>query len=261
MERQIKKICKEIEKEYDIKILFAIENGSRAWRMESIDSDFDVRFVYYRKKEEYLKIDKPTDVITRAFDKDLKPCKTEGSMIDITGFDIYKYIRLLADSNPTTIEWITTDMIYYGKQNKIFKRFATNNFNPERLFYHYKSMCKNNYIKYIKSKNNITYKRYLYSFRGLLNSLWVLKKNSIPPISFKETILSSSSYIDKKIVDQLNKIITLKQLGNEKEIIKNIPKFDNYIEAFLKKGTILKTLKRIDIEPLNKEIIKILNGQ
>lgn len=32
MKKQIEEICKQIEKENNIKIIFAIENGSRAWR-------------------------------------------------------------------------------------------------------------------------------------------------------------------------------------------------------------------------------------
>ena len=35
----------EIERDYDVTVLWAIESGSRAWGFESPDSDFDVRFV------------------------------------------------------------------------------------------------------------------------------------------------------------------------------------------------------------------------
>ena len=35
----------EIERDYDVKVLWAIESGSRAWGFESPDSDFDVRFI------------------------------------------------------------------------------------------------------------------------------------------------------------------------------------------------------------------------
>lgn len=39
---------KEIENKYDVKVLWAIESGSRAWGFASPDSDFDVRFIYKR---------------------------------------------------------------------------------------------------------------------------------------------------------------------------------------------------------------------
>ena len=63
MKKNIRKLLKRLEKENKIKILFAIENGSRAWGMASKDSDYDVRFVYFRKAKDYLKLDKEDDVI------------------------------------------------------------------------------------------------------------------------------------------------------------------------------------------------------
>jgi predicted nucleotidyltransferase len=69
MEKVIKKILKNLEKENNIKILFAIENGSRAWRMESKDSDYDVRFVFVRPVKDYIQINKVQEVISIAFDE------------------------------------------------------------------------------------------------------------------------------------------------------------------------------------------------
>lgn len=46
MERKILAKLKEIENEKDIKILLAVESGSRAWGFASPDSDYDIRFVY-----------------------------------------------------------------------------------------------------------------------------------------------------------------------------------------------------------------------
>lgn len=45
---------KEIESRYDVKILLAVESGSRAWGFASKDSDYDVRFIYVHRKEWYL---------------------------------------------------------------------------------------------------------------------------------------------------------------------------------------------------------------
>ena len=40
---------KEIESRYDVRILLAVESGSRAWGFASKDSDYDVRFVYVHR--------------------------------------------------------------------------------------------------------------------------------------------------------------------------------------------------------------------
>ena len=68
---------KYFEREYGIKILFAIENGSRAWKMASKNSDYDVRFVFKRNPEDYLAINKPKDVIETYLDEEYHNCKAE----------------------------------------------------------------------------------------------------------------------------------------------------------------------------------------
>ena len=45
------------ERDEGVRIVLAIESGSRAWGFASPDSDFDVRFVYVRQPDWYLAID------------------------------------------------------------------------------------------------------------------------------------------------------------------------------------------------------------
>lgn len=261
MKNKIYDILKKIEKEEKIKILFAVESGSRAWGMESINSDYDIRFVFYRNKNEYLKIDLPEEVITKNFDKDFKPSKTEGCFIDIMGFDLFKFLRMLLKSNPTCIEWINSDVIYLGKPNKIFYDFTINNFNPTAMFYHYKSMCNQNYKKYIDSGNEVTYKKYLYAMRGLVNAKYIIINNKLPNIKFPELLkqIRGKSVIEDKIIDELLNIIKLKKELREKEIVQNYKHMDEYIERFLKEDLrVYHERKIINKNLLNKEILRIL---
>ncbi len=234
MAAKIKSLCKLIERENRLKILFAVENGSRAWRLSSKNSDYDVRFVFYRPPKDYVRINPMPDVISVAFDEKGKRVPVEGSFIDFSGFDIIKFARMLSSSNPTTIEWLTSDIVYYGKQNPVFKNFALRNFNKTSLYFHYKSMCRQNYVKYLKSGSEVTYKKYLYAMRGLLNAKWVVVKGSIPPIDFGEALEKLQKNLDKNVVAKLREIIRLKSKGKEKDIVQNIVDIDNYIESFLK---------------------------
>jgi len=258
MKKQIIKILKNLEKQNKIKILFAIENGSRAWRMASKDSDYDVRFVFHRNSKEYLKLNKSIDVINASYDENLKPCKPEGALIDISGFDIFKFAELLYSSNPTTIEWLVSDIVYYGKQNRTFKNFALKNFSKIALYYHYKSMCKNNYLKYLKTSNDVTYKRYLYSFRGLINAKCVMHKKSIPPIIFIDAVKEIKGIVPDSVLKKIHEMIEIKSQGKEKDKISNIPYIDNYIEKFIKEIENPEKVLKPDINILNKEIQKIL---
>ena len=71
MEELIKSKLKEIEEKENIKILHCVESGSRAWGFASPDSDYDVRFIYVRPKEYYLRLDKTRDVIEWQLDETL----------------------------------------------------------------------------------------------------------------------------------------------------------------------------------------------
>ena len=53
----------EIEEKENVIILHAVESGSRAWGFASPDSDYDVRFIYVRKKNDYLRLEDTNDFI------------------------------------------------------------------------------------------------------------------------------------------------------------------------------------------------------
>ena len=48
MDKIIKNKLVEIENEFDVRILFACESGSRAWGFASPNSDYDVKAHYYQ---------------------------------------------------------------------------------------------------------------------------------------------------------------------------------------------------------------------
>ena len=51
MKTKIIEKLKRIETDNDIRILWAIESGSRGWGFDSPDSDYDVRFIYVNKPD------------------------------------------------------------------------------------------------------------------------------------------------------------------------------------------------------------------
>jgi len=53
----------QIEQRENVRILYAVESGSRAWGFASPDSDYDARFVYVRPIEDYLRLRPLRDVI------------------------------------------------------------------------------------------------------------------------------------------------------------------------------------------------------
>lgn len=227
MNNTIERICRELEDEGEMKILFAVENGSRAWGLNSSDSDFDVRFVFVRPLHEYINLRRRKDVITRTFNND---------KIDMVGFDIFKFLTLLSKSNPTCIEWLMSDIVYYGEQPTELINWAKNNFNPTSLYWHYNSMGKNNYKKYIQSNNDVNCKRYIYSVRGILNARFIKMFNKLPYMDFEECInVFSLKLREPEAFEILKWLINKKRDSLEYDQMERIQDLDDFIEEFIDK--------------------------
>lgn len=91
-----------IEQAEHVRILHCVESGSRAWGFASPDSDYDVRFIYVRDEDFYLKLEETRDVIEWKLD----------DILDINGWDLKKALRLLRQSNPTLFEWNSSPLVY-----------------------------------------------------------------------------------------------------------------------------------------------------
>ena len=53
LQKEIQDNLTAIEEKYGVRVLLAVESGSRAWGFASPDSDYDVRFIYAHPQEEY----------------------------------------------------------------------------------------------------------------------------------------------------------------------------------------------------------------
>ena len=51
IQKEIQDNLNQIEEQYDVQILLAVESGSRAWGFASADSDYDVRFIYVHRHD------------------------------------------------------------------------------------------------------------------------------------------------------------------------------------------------------------------
>ena len=142
--RQI--ICEkldQIEQRENVRILHAVESGSRAWGFASPDSDYDVRFLYVRPREYYLRLDKQRDVIEWQLDDTL----------DINGWDLQKALRLLHSSNPTLFEWTNSPIVYRTTPVWENVRVVINQyFSSKSGLYHYLNMANSNYREFLKGE-------------------------------------------------------------------------------------------------------------
>src|SRR4051794_3304813 len=220
MEELIKRKLSEIEAKENVKIVHAIESGSRAWGFASPDSDYDVRFIYVRPMEYYLKLEKIRDVIEWQLDDTL----------DINGWDLQKTLQLLYKSNPTLFEWSHSPIIYkttpyYQELKKEIDSF----FSCKSGLYHYLSTAQSNYRQYLKG-DYVRLKHYFYVVRPILACKWILDKRTSPPMLFSELMEAELEASMKPIMEDLLKVkMETPEVGEGKRI----DVINQYIESNL----------------------------
>ena len=217
MRKIILEKLKEIETRENIKILHCVESGSRAWGFASPDSDYDVRFIYVRPKEFYLRLDKTRDVIEWQLDDTL----------DINGWDIKKTLTLLHGSNPTLFEWNSSPIVY--KTTDEWKRIsATINryFVAKSGIYHYLSTAKSNYREYLLG-DMVKYKKYFYVLRPILACKWILAEGTPPPMEFH---ILMDKYLDEDLKSDVEKLLNLKTNAPEIAVGARFDRVNEYLE-------------------------------
>ena len=222
----------DLEERQQIKILFAVESGSRAWRIESADSDYDVRFVYYRSLKDYISLTRADDVINAAFDEKLTPCTAHDALYDLCGFDIFKFLRLLAKSNPSTVEWLTSNVVYLGPVPPELRTFAEKSFDSGTLIRHYHSMGAGN-LREMEKRQTFTGKKYLYAFRSLLNAFCVAAFRRLPETDFTRTLEAVRQTLGEGTYAALTRLIENKKHGREKEDLGRQPLLDEVLGKLL----------------------------
>ncbi|MBJ6118096.1 nucleotidyltransferase domain-containing protein [Pontibacter sp. BT310] len=178
MQEQILQKLREIEAQYKVQILLASETGSRAWGFPSPDSDYDVRFIYRHTRDWYLSIDEQRDTIEYL-----------SGDLDLVGWDIRKCLRLLRKSNIAMFERLSSPIVYLEQTDlrKQLQKLASNYFSCRAGLHHYASMA-GNYYKACEAADMVKLKSYFYLLRTTLCSLWIVEKQSIPPLAFQKLL-------------------------------------------------------------------------
>ena len=228
----VRSLLHDLEERRQIKILFAVESGSRAWRIESADSDYDVRFVYCRPLKDYVSLARPDDVINAAFDQKLAPCTAHDALYDLCVFDIFKFLRLLAKSNPSTIEWLISNVVYLGPVPPELRAFAEKSFDDGTLIRHYRSMAADD-LREMEKRQTFTGKKYLYAFRGLLNAFCVAAFRRLPETDFTHTLETCRQTLGEETYAALSRLIESKKYGRETEDLGRQPLLDETLGKLL----------------------------
>lgn len=205
-QEKIREQLRRLENERHIKIIYAIESGSRMWGFASRNSDYDVRFLYINTPQHYLSVSKQRDCIEYA-DKEYD--------LDMVGWDIKKALELLQKSNMSLYEWTNSPMVYTScPEMEKFRELAKKYWSIKSLIYSYIHLATRNYKEYILNRKNIKLKKYLYIIRVIAACI-CMEKTGKPPAITMDELTSFIKAEDKYVARVLDSIVQAKKNGEE----------------------------------------------
>jgi uncharacterized protein len=188
----------EIAERERVRLLLAVESGSRAWGFPSPDSDYDCRFMYARRRDDYLALFAPRDVIELPADE----------IFDVNGWDLAKALRLLLKGNAVVIEWLTSPYVYLGDARFRAEALALAQqaVAPASIACHYRHLGERQRRTYFTDTHAIPIKKIFYALRPAIALRWLRLHPGEPvaPMHFPTLIATSNLPADVvTIVDDL----------------------------------------------------------
>lgn len=212
-----------IESQTGVRVLYACESGSRAWGFPSLDSDYDVRFIYLHPRDYYLSIDieHRRDVIERPISDEL----------DISGWDLRKALQLLGKSNPPLLEWLDSPIVYRDNHEIAagLRGLLGHTYSPTGCAYHYIQMARRNYNDYLRGET-VRHKKYFYALRPLLAVKWIEEERGIVPMQFGDLLQTID---DPALLASIHELLERKKASGEMDAGPQIPALTHFIEAEL----------------------------
>jgi predicted nucleotidyltransferase len=183
-----------IEADHDVRILWAIESGSRAWGFPSPDSDYDCRFLYVSHVEDYLSLRRRRDVIETPLDK----------VFDVNGWDVRKALGLMVKGNATVGEWLRSPIVYRGDPlfRETMLRLADDVVDRFALTRHHLHVARNQ-LGLLEGSGSI--KKFLYALRPATTLRWLRVRDGVVPPMALGPLLEQSEVSDdvRRAAEQL----------------------------------------------------------
>jgi uncharacterized protein len=221
-----------IEREHHVRVLLAVESGSRAWRFPSPDSDYDVRFIYAHTPDSYLSIEPPRDVIERPSD----------GVVDINGWDVRKALQLLVRSNAVLLEWLTSPVRYRDSglaPARILALARETSYLPA-MTYHYDRLARHSFDDIVSSGGSVRFKTYCYALRAVLALLWMRRHGEPPPMD-APTLLHGIVVADN-VRRAMTELIDRKAAAAEQDMTARVALLDDFIA-----GAVIETERRFTL--------------
>jgi uncharacterized protein len=190
-----------------VDLLLAVESGSRAWGFPSPDSDYDCRFIYVRRRDDYLALFPPRDVIELPTDP----------VIDVNGWDLAKALRLLIKGNAVVIEWLTSPFVYAG--DAAFRdealALAQQAVRPAAVARHYLHLGERQRRTYFANAHAIPIKKIFYALRPAVALRWLRLHPGEPVAPMHVPTLIAAADLPADVIPIVDVLLARKAVTSE----------------------------------------------
>jgi hypothetical protein len=194
------------EAEHGVRILLAVESGSRAWGFPSPDSDYDCRFLYVRPLADYVTPWPRRDVIETPLD----------AIYDVNGWDLIKALKLMFNGNAVVAEWLTSPVVYRGDAD--FRErllvLARRIGRRDVAMHHYLQLGERQFDRFFADGHG-PLKRLFYAVRPAMALRWLRLRpdGSVPPMHLPTLVAEAAP--DAAVAEEIARLTAVKAATGE----------------------------------------------
>lgn len=210
----------DISRAHDVRLLLAVESGSRAWGFHSPDSDFDARFLYVRSEDAYLSLEQPRDVIETPIE----------GLYDVNGWDLSKALRLMIKGNSVVQEWLASPLVYLTAPGFVeaLMPVARAWRSAYADAHHYYGLLSSQRSRHIEGRSQVNLKKYFYVVRPAIALQWLRERADAPPMDLPSLLAGVS--LPRDAAAALERLRDAKRSSAEVGEGARIAALDAYIE-------------------------------
>jgi predicted nucleotidyltransferase len=173
-------------------------------------------------------------------------------VLDISGWDIKKALKLFLKSNSTLYEWLQSPIVYQGDSTfaddmcKLMPQY----FSLRSGANHYLSMAHNTLRDDLQTEQ-VKLKRYFYALRPALACLWIVERQTVPPMEFEHLRVMIA---DKEVQNAIDELLERKKAADEKALITPVSLLNQWLS-----DTLDRCKEHIPMLPSEKKYTDVLN--
>ena len=160
-------------------------SGAHIYGFPSPDSDYDCRFIFVRRLDDYLSPWPKPDYIEKALSAEL----------DINGWELGKSLKLILKGNAVVLEWLRSPIVYHADAQIVerLRQFAAAHASRDGIARHYLHLGERQRRTYFADHKAVQLKKLFYALRPAAALRWMRMHPSetSPPMDFP-TLLEES---------------------------------------------------------------------